>query len=181
MNEELTLRRLRGFLFGLAAALLIGTTLELVLVGHAEDLLQLIPFALCGLGLLALLVAWLRPSHGSVLTLRIVMVALALWALLGSGLHPRGNLELARETQPNAMTAQLAAATLAGGNPLLAPGILTVVAALALAGTYSAAGEPVAISGTRTASGDGGAGSTAATQRTPAGSAAGRRGRDADD
>lgn len=137
MNEHLTLKRLRTFLHGLTAALLLGTIAELILVGHAETLVQIIPFVLCGLGLLALAAVWVRPSRGTVLLLRITMAAVALGSLVGMVEHVEGNLEFGRETQPNAGTTQLLVAALTGGNPLLAPGVLAVTAALAVAATYS--------------------------------------------
>ena len=46
MNERLTLRRLRGFLLAVTAALLAGTIVELVLVGHVGSPMQLVPFVL---------------------------------------------------------------------------------------------------------------------------------------
>lgn len=138
MNECLTLRRLRAFLLRLAAVLLVGSIVELVLAEHTESPSQLAAFALCSLGLLALATIWLRPCHRTVLALRIAMAVVAFGSLIGVGLHFWGNLELGRETQPNADAASLLVIALTGGVPLLAPGILAVAATLAAAATYSA-------------------------------------------
>ena len=138
MNEGLTLRRIRAFLHGLSGVLFVGTIVELLLVGHAEDLIQIVPFVLCVLGLVALAAVWLRPGRSTVLALRIVMIAVVLGSLVGVAEHFEGNLELGRETQPNADAMRLLTAGLAGGNPLLAPGILAISGALAMAATYSA-------------------------------------------
>ena len=81
---------------------------------------------------------WMRPGRWTVLALRIVMIAVVLGSLVGVAEHLEGNLELGRETQPNADAMRLFLAALAGGNPLLAPGILAISGALAMAATYSA-------------------------------------------
>jgi hypothetical protein len=138
VTERAALGRLRRFLLGLAAALLIGTVAELVLTGHDEDAVQLIPFGLCAVGLAALLLHRLRPGRASVMGLRGVMVVTALGSLLGVAQHLVGNLELAREVRPDAGGIDLALATLTGGIPLLAPGILAVAAAVALAAVADA-------------------------------------------
>lgn len=138
MNESLTLRRLRTFLLRLAAVLLVGSIVELVLAEHTESPSQLAAFALCGFGLLALAAVWVWPCHRTVLALRIAMAVVAFGSLVGVGLHFWGNLELGRETQPNADPASLLVIALTGGVPLLAPGILAVSATLAIAATYSA-------------------------------------------
>ncbi len=140
--DSVTLRRLRGFLGVLAAALFVGTAGELLLVGHTEDLLQLIPFALCALGVLALAAAWRSPGRASTITLRAVMALTVAGCVVGVAQHANGNLEIVRETRPNATTGQVLSATLGGGNPLFAPGILAVAAALSVAATYSAPARP---------------------------------------
>jgi hypothetical protein len=136
MNDTVTLRRLRTFLRALAAALFVGTVVELLLAEHTDSLLQLVPFLLCGLGLLALAAAWARPRRATVLTLRLVMVVVACGSLLGVTEHFLGNRAFARETHPRASAAGLLRPTLTGADPLLAPGILAVAAAVAAAATY---------------------------------------------
>jgi hypothetical protein len=138
VNDSLTLRRLRTFLSALTAALLVGTVVELLLVGHAEDPIQITPYVLCGLGLVAVAAAWLRPGPRTLLAMRLILAAMAIGSLVGVALHFVGNVELLRETQPNADTLRLLRGGLTGGVPLLAPGILAVSAAVGLAATYSA-------------------------------------------
>ena len=138
MTEHRTLQRLRSFLRGLAAALFGGTLAELLLARHTDGLLQLVPFALAALGLVALTAAWLRPSRRTVRVLRMVMPVVAAGGPLGIALHFWGNLDFARETRPGADAASLLLAALTGRDPLLAPGILAVAAAVALAATYEA-------------------------------------------
>ncbi len=136
MNDSVALGRLRAFLRSLAAGLFAGTVVELLLTGHVDSPIQLVPFALCGLGLLALAAAWLRPGRGSIRALRLVMAVVACGSVVGVAQHVAGNLEFGRETQPDAPAVRLLVAALTGAAPLLAPGILAVAAMLAVAATY---------------------------------------------
>lgn len=136
MSDASVLLRLRRFLLIMSALLLVGTLSELWLINHMEDRLQLIPFALCGLGLVAIFVAMLRPRRAALLGLRACMGLLVLGSFIGVYLHLEGNLGFQRELHPNATTGDLLMGTLGGANPLLAPGILALTAALAIAATY---------------------------------------------
>jgi hypothetical protein len=135
-NDDLVLARLRRFLLATSALLLAGTVVELLLVGHTEDFAQWIPFALCALGLAAVPVALWRPRRGALLALRAWALLSALGSLYGVYEHVAGNLALQREVNPTATGAEVLMGALDGGNPLLAPGVLTLAAALALAATY---------------------------------------------
>jgi hypothetical protein len=136
MNDASVLLRLRQFLLVVSALLLVGTLVELWLINHMEDPVQLIPFALCGLGLVAVFVALLRPRRDVLLGLRVCMGLLVLGSLIGVYLHLESNLGFHRELHPNAPLGDLLWGTLSGANPLLAPGILSLTAALAIAATY---------------------------------------------
>lgn len=136
MSDALVLSRLRQFLLVVSALLLIGTLVELWLINHMEDPVQLIPFALCGLGLVAVFVALLRPRRAALRVLRVCMGLLALGSFLGVYLHLESNHGFHNELHPNAPTGELLLGTLGGANPLLAPGMLALTAALAIAATY---------------------------------------------
>jgi hypothetical protein len=136
MNDALILSRLRQFLLAVVALLLLGTLAELWLINHVEDPVQLIPFALCGLGLVAVFVAMLRPRRAALLAVRACMGLMALGSLLGVYLHLESNLGFHSELHPNASTGDLLMGALGGANPLLAPGMLALTAALAVAATY---------------------------------------------
>lgn len=137
MTDAEVLRRLRRFLVGAAGLLYAGTVAELLLVGHTESYAQLLPFALCVLGLGAAAAASLRePRRGALVALRVVAVLAAAGSLYGVYEHVAGNLALQREVNPNAAGGEFIMGALDGGNPLLAPGVLTLAAALALAATY---------------------------------------------
>ena len=132
MNERRTLHRLRGLLFGLAVVLFLGTVAELLLAGHTDDAVQLIPFALCGLGLVIVVAAWAHPRRPVLLALRLVVLPVAGGSLFGIAQHFLANRGFAQETRPDASAVTLVREALTGGVPLLAPGILAVAAVVAL-------------------------------------------------
>jgi hypothetical protein len=120
---------LSGLLFG-------GTVIELLLVNHMESLVQLIPFGLCGLGIVAVIAVLLRPQRQSLLGLRACMSVVALGSLYGVYEHISNNIAFELEIQPNAPFRNIFIEALGGANPLLAPGILVLAAILAIAATY---------------------------------------------
>jgi uncharacterized membrane protein YeaQ/YmgE (transglycosylase-associated protein family) len=131
--------RLRTFLLGMAGCLCVGTSVELLLADHTQTLVQLIPFALCGAGLVVLLLALLRPRRSTLMLLRAVMLFLLAGAVFGVYQHFGSNLAFEQEIRPGAAVGGLWLAALKGAAPLLAPGILGLAALLGLAGTY---GQP---------------------------------------
>ena len=136
MNDADVLSRLRRFLLSTSALLLTGATTELLLVGHTESATQLVPFALSGVGLVVVLAALIRPRRAALMALRACMVLLAAGSLYGVYEHVRHNVAFEREISPDATTGELVRAGVGGANPLLAPGVLALAAALALAATY---------------------------------------------
>lgn len=139
MTDAVVLGRLRRFLLLLAAALCLGTFVELALSEHTETAMQILPFVLAGLGLLALLALLWRRSRATLLGLRAVMLGLGLGGALGVWQHFAANLAFELEIRPGATAAAVLPEALRGASPLLAPGILAVIAALALAATYGLA------------------------------------------
>lgn len=136
MSPAIILERLRRFLLLLSALLCVGTVIELLLTNHWEDIIQLIPFALCGLGLIAIMVVLLYPQRLTLLGLRGCMALIALGSLFGIYEHLEHNLAFELEIRPNAVVGDIFMDALAGANPLLAPGILALAAILAVAATY---------------------------------------------
>ena len=130
------LLRLRKFLLLLTVSLFAGALVELWLVGHTEDVLQLVPFVLSVVGIVVSLLVFFWPSTGTIQVMRIWMAVVVLGTFLGFYLHIEGNVMFHREVDPNATTSQLVWEGLGGGNPLLAPGILAVAGLLAVAATY---------------------------------------------
>lgn len=130
------LRRIRKFLLLLTVSLFAGALAELWLVGHTEDVLQLVPFVLSVVGIVVSLLVFFWPSTGTIRVMRIWMAVVVLGTLLGIYLHIEGNVAFEREVDPQATTSRLLWQGLGGGNPLLAPGILAIAAVLAVASTY---------------------------------------------
>ncbi|MBZ0295476.1 MAG: hypothetical protein K8L99_23150 [Anaerolineae bacterium] len=136
MNSAIVEQRLRRFLLITVAGLCTATMIELLLTEHFMEPLQLIPFVLCALGLLAVGAVYFRPSRRTIYFLRAVMILVGLGSLLGIFLHLNGNLTFELEIRPNATAGEVVMDALMGADPLLAPGILALGAALALAATY---------------------------------------------
>jgi hypothetical protein len=137
MSSDEILSRLRRFLLLFSLLLFGGTLVELVLVGHWEDVIQFIPFGLCGLGAVASLAMLWRPRRATARFLRVGMGLVALGSLYGLFEHGRNNFAFEREIHPNAQTGDIILGALGGATPLLAPGILAAAAILALAATYA--------------------------------------------
>ena len=133
MGPAATLFRLRRFLLVLSVLLFGGTVVELLLVKHWGDVVQLIPFALCGLGSIAALLALRRPRRAILLGLRVCMGVVVCGSLFGIYEHLSNNIAFQREIKPDAPVANALVSAIAGANPLLAPGTLAVAALLALA------------------------------------------------
>lgn len=58
MSAETIVERLRRFLFIITGVVFAVTPVELVFAKHYDEPLKLIPFALCVLGLLVVVLAW---------------------------------------------------------------------------------------------------------------------------
>src|SRR5215207_1683288 len=130
-------QRLRTFLLWLAGSMCIGTTVELFLAKHYQDLFQLLPFVLCGVGLIGVVAVLRRPQRTRLLALRGVMGLLLLGSLLGIYEHLVNNFAFELDMRPSAVWSDIWFQALRGAAPLLAPGILAVAAVVALAATYA--------------------------------------------
>lgn len=136
MPAEVVLARLRSFLLWVAVGLCAGTILELLLTNHTETPIQLLPFVLCGLGLLITLLTLVQANYTTLLLLRGIMGLGVLGSLLGIYEHITNNIAFELEIYPNATLVDIFLEALGGANPLLAPGILALAAILAIAATY---------------------------------------------
>jgi hypothetical protein len=137
MTAHATLGRLQTFLHLLAMGLFLGTIAELLSVKHYGDPVQLIPFALTGIGLIALALVWVHPSQLVMRTCAGLMAVIASGSLLGVFEHVEGNLSVLAETHRNPTIRQQLGAVLTGDAPLLAPGTLAIAAAIGLAALYA--------------------------------------------
>lgn len=138
MSDLERLARLTTLLYALSAALFAGTIVELLSAKHFQEPMQLVPFALCVAGLVAIGVAWKRPSRQSVLALRLVMLIAAGGSLLGMWEHLEGNIGFIQEMHPDVTGWRLLLGAVTGRAPLLASGALAVAGAVAIAATFAA-------------------------------------------
>jgi hypothetical protein len=137
MNAEATLTKIRRTLLVVSAGTFFMTVVELVFVGHWNENIQYLPFALSAFGLAAIAFAYTRPGRASLTFLRWTMIAVAACSLIGFYEHIYNNYTFWLEIQPNTTTSELINATFTGGIPVLAPGILLLGAVLGWLAVYN--------------------------------------------
>ncbi len=136
MNSEHVLARLRQFLLIISAGVFVMTVTELFFLSHWQEKIQYLPFALSGLGLITLALAYFHPSRGTLHGMRWSMIVIGACSFIGFYEHLINNYGFWLEIKPNATTWDLIKATLEGANPVLAPGILLLGAVIALTAIY---------------------------------------------
>jgi hypothetical protein len=136
MNAEKILLRLRRFLLGFGIFIFVGTIVELLALKHYQEDAQWVPLFLCVLGIILTAGFLVKPGKGMLSVLRIGMWAIAAGGLVGTIIHVSGNLESIFEGGGSASLIYLFYKAAGGRNPLLAPGVLTMAAAMALAAIY---------------------------------------------
>ena len=136
MNSEQSLARIRQFLLIISAGVFIMTVTELFFLSHWTETIQLLPFLLSGWGLIVLSMAYFRPNTMTINILRWSMIVIGLCSLIGIYEHMANNLGFQMEIQPNATRWELIMATFEGANPVLAPGILMLGAAIGWTAAY---------------------------------------------
>src|SRR4051794_23321439 len=102
MTGEAITGRLRRWLLLLAAGAFLATLGELWMENHGQQPHQFIPWILCLGGLLALVLALVRPGKATITALRLVMVVVGLGGLGGIAVHLLENLSFQRDVHPTA-------------------------------------------------------------------------------
>lgn len=136
MSSDNILARLRQFLLIISESVFIMTVIELVFLGHWNKTIQILPFALSALGLIILALVHFRPNRIKLVIMRWSMTIIGVCCFIGFYEHMSNNYHFYLEVKPNAITWELIKATLEGGNPVLAPGILLLGAMIGLAAIY---------------------------------------------
>ena len=127
----------RQFLLILAIATFCFIPAELLLTGHTEGFVQLIPFIVSGLALVSIGIWKVSPSSKWRLQgVRFVMVLSCAMSLLGAIKHYQHNLEFELEIRPGTGWTDVFVETISGASPLLAPGILFLAGVMVLAALY---------------------------------------------
>ena len=126
-NERLNLKRI---IIVALFFMMIGTSLELYLLGHYEGVQQLIPMFCIGLAILFAGILFFRRTHFMMNVFKGVMGLTALSGVYGTFLHLRSNYEFEQEIQPTTNGWNLFLESLSGALPTLAPGSMIVLALL---------------------------------------------------
>ena len=131
-----TAQTLRRVLLGIAAFGIVGTTVELLLIGHYEELAQWPPLVLLVLTALGIIAIVVKPTPRTLQLFRFLMVLVVLSSLAGIYFHLSSNIGFRTETNPDLEGFALFWRAIRGGVPLLAPGVMAQVGLLGLAATF---------------------------------------------
>ena len=108
--------------------MMIGTAVELYLLGHYEDTLQLIPILCIAASIMMVVVLFYRRTNFTIGVFKLVMGLTALSGLYGTFLHLQANYEFEQEMKPGIKGWDLFLESLSGALPTLAPGSMIVLA-----------------------------------------------------
>lgn len=136
MTNSTIEHKYRTFLLAMTTIMLAGMSVELMLVEHDENFVQLIPYGLAGIGIASVLAVMLGATRVRLRALQGVIVLLALGGLYGIYEHLAHNFAFELEIRPNATAGDVVIEALQGASPLLAPGVLTLAAMMAAAAVY---------------------------------------------
>ena len=107
---------------------MLGTLLELYLLGHFQDTLQLIPIFSIGIALINVLVLFFRISKLTTTLFKLILVLTSLFGIYGVVLHLKANYEFEQDMKPTANSWDLFSESLSGALPTLAPLSMVVLA-----------------------------------------------------
>jgi len=108
--------------------MLLGTALELYLLHHFEDTLQLIPLLCIGILIVLVTISFFYKTKQMLHFLKVALVLTALSGLYGTFLHLRANYEFELEMKPTANSWELFVESMSGALPTLAPCSMIVLA-----------------------------------------------------
>jgi hypothetical protein len=143
-----TLAALRRLLLAVLSFGLVGTAIDLLLIGHDEDGFQMIPLAVVGLALVATAATAFTTQGSSAQTFvlrlfRTVMVWLMFSGALGAVLHFRANMEFKLEMDPSlGGLALFWSVVQAKAPPAMAPASLVLFGLLGLVAVYRRRDDP---------------------------------------
>jgi hypothetical protein len=124
---------LRRLLLGTFVLGTIGTTAELLLLGHIEGWQQILPIVLLAVGILVLCLQALRPGRAVNTVFLFLMCLFLVAGALGVALHYQGNAEFEREMYPEMAGLELVQKTMTGATPVLAPGTMALLGLVGIA------------------------------------------------
>ena len=136
MNAEKLINRLYNFFVGFGIFVFIGTLVEISALHHTHEAIQFVPFVLLPLGIILGIILLLKPGKALRQAALIGMWIIAVGGLGGMLVHVSGNLEEVFHGGGSSLL-QILQDAIGGRNPLLAPGTLTIGAAMILAVMYA--------------------------------------------
>ncbi len=131
-----TVQRIRAALLGLFVIGVGGTGVELLLLGHTEDVWQWVPIVLMAASLALLLWRLVARDARSLRVFRGTMILFVLSGVVGLWLHYHGNAEFELEMYPALRGLELFRESVTGATPALAPGTMLELGLLGLVYTY---------------------------------------------
>jgi len=131
-----TARKLRPMLLGVFILGSVGTLIELLLLGHTEEVFQLTPLALLTVSLTVLGMWFMSGGVRILRAFQVLMVLCLVSGGLGIYLHYRSNVEFELEMDPSAHGRALVWESLTGAMPALAPGTMFQLGLIGLLYTY---------------------------------------------
>ena len=108
--------------------MLIGTLLELYLLNHYENILQLIPVFCIAIALINSMFIYFRRSKASFNIFKIVLFLTSISGISGVFFHLQANYEFEQEIKPTANFWELFLESISGAFPVLAPLSMVVLA-----------------------------------------------------
>ena len=124
---------LRRLLLGTFAVGVLGTSAELLLLGHFDGWQQIIPLPLLAISVVALIIQLRRPTSAARAAFQALMWFFLISAPVGVGLHFQGNVEFEREMYPDMAGFELIKKTMTGATPVLAPGTMALLGLVGIA------------------------------------------------
>ena len=101
--------------------IMFGTLIELYLINHYEDILQLIPILIIIIALINLFFLFFRVSKTSKKLFKFILVLVSFVGLFGFILHLKANYEFEQEMRPSSNWTDLFVESLSGALPVIAP------------------------------------------------------------
>jgi len=115
---------------------LVGTAVELLLMGHTDGFWQLVPLSLIVMVLVVLCWARLKPGPLIMRVFQGSMLLVVSSGLVGCILHYQGNVEFELEMYPYLKGMELFWESITGATPSLAPGMMITLGLVGLAFSY---------------------------------------------
>jgi hypothetical protein len=107
---------------------LFGSIIELYLIKHYEDVIQIIPIFCLGVSLGSLIILYFRVSKLTINLFKASLSVISFVGLLGVILHLNSNFQFEKEMRPSWSTMDLFIESLSGALPALAPLNLVLLA-----------------------------------------------------